>query len=299
VLDPTDPLVHYNRGSLLKDLKRFHEALASFDSAIAANAQYAEAYVNRGNLLLELQRHEAAAASFARAIELKPTIAEAFQGRGVSLYALKRLGLALADYTQAIALKPDLAALYLNRGNLLSELLNHDAAIADYLKATELDPEDGEAHHCLGWTFLSLKKLDIAIASFDKAMALSPSRKYLIGTCRMAKMQACHWDGLVEDLDLISKGVRAGEHACMPMILAGGDLAARRGRGSTWTGRGFENLRRRARDAPDFRVEENTHRIFLGRFAPASCGKSRSRPFRASRPVEIRDDRVRVRSAGQ
>ncbi len=220
-LDPTDPLTHYNRGSVLKDLDRFDEALASYDAAVALNAEYAEAYVNRGNLLQELRRHEAAVESYGRAIELNAQIAEAFQGRGVSLYALKRFAQALADYTKAIALKPDLSGLYLNRGNLACELQRHDAAVADYLKVTELDPDDAAGYHSLGAALVRLKRLDAAIASFDKAIALDPAGKYFIGTRRATKMQACQWDGLGDDLELIAKGVSDGKPVCNPLTIAG------------------------------------------------------------------------------
>jgi len=219
-LDPTDSLTHYNRGSVLKDLKRFEDALASYETALALNAQFAEAFVNRGNLLQELLRHEAAIKSFDRAIALNPAIAEAFQGRGVSLHALKRFDAGLADYSRAIALKPDLAALYLNRGNLLCELQRDDAAVADYLKVTKLDPLGAEGYHRLGLVFVRLKKLDFAIANFEKAITLEPAGKYMVGTCRRAKMQACQWEGLGEDLELIAQGVRAGKSLCNPLALA-------------------------------------------------------------------------------
>jgi predicted O-linked N-acetylglucosamine transferase (SPINDLY family) len=219
-LDPKDSLTHYNRGSVLKDLRRFEESLASYDAALALNAEFADACVNRGNLLQELLQHEAAIESFGRAIALNPAIAEAFQGRGVSLNALKRFGQALVDYSKAIELKPDLVGLYLNRANLLCELRRHDAAVADYRRATELDPNGAEAYHSLGAAFLHLKRLDDAIASFQKAISIDPTGRYLIGTCRLAKMQACQWEGLGEDLDLIAHGVREGKTACSPMMFA-------------------------------------------------------------------------------
>ena len=219
-LDPGDSLTHYNRGSVLKDLKRFEEALESYETALALNGEFAEAYVNRGNVLQELQQHEAAIESFNGAIALNTAIAEAFQGRGVSLSSLKHFGQAFVDYSKAIELKPDLAALHLNRGNLLCELQRHDAAVADYLRATELDPSGVQAHLGLGSAYVHLKKLDLAIASFEKATALDPTGKYVIGACRLAKMQACQWEGLREDRDLIVQELEAKKPVCNPLTLA-------------------------------------------------------------------------------
>lgn len=218
-LDPRDSLTHYNRGSVLKDLKRFEDALESYETAIELNGEFVEACVNRGNVLQELLQHEAAIESFGRAISLNPAIAEAFQGRAVSLFALRRFGQALVDYGKAIELKPDLAALYLNRGNLLGELQRHDAAVADFLRATELDPNGAQGHLGLGSAFVRLKKLDLAIASFEKATALDPTSKYVVGACRLAKMQACRWEGLSEDRDLIAQQLKAEKPVCNPFTL--------------------------------------------------------------------------------
>ena len=62
----------YNRGVTLKALKRFEEALASYDRALAVRPDYAEAFSNRGNTLQELKRFEEALASFDRALKLRP-----------------------------------------------------------------------------------------------------------------------------------------------------------------------------------------------------------------------------------
>lgn len=219
-IDPRDSLAHFNRGSVLKDLKRFEEALESYEMAITLNAEFAEACVNRGHVLQELLLHEAAAESYGRAIDLNPAIAEAFQGRGASLYALKRFGQALVDYSKAIELKPELAGPYLKRGHLLCELQHQDAAVLDYLKVTELAPDDVKGYHSLGSAYVKLRKLDLAIANFEKAIALDPVGKYFIGTCRSAKMQACLWERLGEDLELIAQGVHAAKTVCTPMVLA-------------------------------------------------------------------------------
>jgi protein O-GlcNAc transferase len=219
-LDPKDALTHYNRGSVLKDLKRFEEALGSYERAIGLNGDYAEAYVNRGSVLQDLKRHEAAVESFDRAIALNPMFPEAFQGRGLSLCILSRRREALDDFNKAIALRPDSARAYINRANLLADVDRHDAAITDYLKATELDPQDVEGFQSMGGALARLKRLDLAIASFDKAMSLKPDAVYLVGARCEAKMHACRWDDLREDLDRVAEGVTEGKCVCTPLAFA-------------------------------------------------------------------------------
>ena len=89
------------------ELKRFEEALASYDRALALRPDYAEALSNRGNVLRELMRFEEALESYDRALAVRPDYAEALSNRGVTLQELMRFEEALASYQKAIALRPD------------------------------------------------------------------------------------------------------------------------------------------------------------------------------------------------
>ena len=56
----------------LHELKRFEEALASYDRALTVRPDFAEALSNRGNTLHELKRFEEALASYDRALTVRP-----------------------------------------------------------------------------------------------------------------------------------------------------------------------------------------------------------------------------------
>ncbi len=98
---------------------------------------------------------------------------------------------------------------------------HHEAAAADCLEGDRARPEARGCLSGLGYSLAGLKQLERSIASFDQAMALDPGQKYLIGTRRAMKMQACDWNGLAgEDLAAIIEGVNAGRPVCNPLGLA-------------------------------------------------------------------------------
>jgi tetratricopeptide (TPR) repeat protein len=88
-------------------LKRYAEALASCDRALAARPDHAEALNNRGNILQGLKRFDEALASYDRAIAVRPDDAEALSNRGLVLHELRRCDEALGSYDRALALRPD------------------------------------------------------------------------------------------------------------------------------------------------------------------------------------------------
>jgi tetratricopeptide (TPR) repeat protein len=90
----------------MNELKRFEEALASYDRALKVRPDYAEALSNRGNTLKELKQFEEALASYHRALKVRPDYAEAHNNLGVVLVQLGHLLDARAAFEKAVELAP-------------------------------------------------------------------------------------------------------------------------------------------------------------------------------------------------
>jgi tetratricopeptide (TPR) repeat protein len=123
-LRPDNAEVHVNAGVTFFQLKRFAEALASCDRALALQPDYPEAHSSRGNALTMLGRFDEALANYDRALVLRPDYAEAHTNRGVTLHALKRFHDALQCHARAVAARPHFAEAHYNEG--LCRLLTGD-----------------------------------------------------------------------------------------------------------------------------------------------------------------------------
>src|SRR5215467_8580931 len=166
---------HLNRGNALKKLKRFDEALASYDKAIVLRGDHDPQLLNcRGSVLRDLERLEEALADLDLAIALRPDFSEAFNNRGNILKDMELPDAALADYDRAIALKPDNADAFNNHGTTLYELGRLDAARTQLAHAIALKPDYAEAFYNHGTTLMALGRIDDALADFAKALALKP-----------------------------------------------------------------------------------------------------------------------------
>lgn len=159
-----------NLGNALRALRRFDEALASFDRATALKQDLSPALYNRGLTLADLGRHEEALASYDRVIALVPNHADAYRNRGAALRKLGRLEAALASLDRAIALKPNDTGAHNDRGNVLNDLERFDDALASYDRA----PGIAGACYNRGNVLIKLDRLEEAVASYDKAIALRP-----------------------------------------------------------------------------------------------------------------------------
>ncbi|HKD22911.1 MAG TPA: tetratricopeptide repeat protein [Rhizomicrobium sp.] len=173
-LNPEVAQTHANLGFALSLLKRFDEALSSYDRAIVLNPAFAEAHYSRGVVLSELGRHEDAVASYDNAVRLKNDYAQAYVNRGIALYDLERFTEALSSYDDALAARPGDPNIHYNRGNALSALKRLDEALASYNKAIALKPDHIVAYNNRGIVLTGLKRHGEAVASFDKAISLAP-----------------------------------------------------------------------------------------------------------------------------
>jgi tetratricopeptide (TPR) repeat protein len=190
---------HLNRGNALKKLKRFDEALASYDKAIAIKGREPALLNCRGSVLRDLRRLDEALADLDLAVSLRPDLAEAFNNRGNVLKDLQRLDAALADYDRAIALNPNNADAFNNRANLHKQLGDEDQALLDYEKAIALKPDYPEAFYNHGTTLHELGRFDAALTQLGRAIALKPDYAeafYNHGTTLMA---LCRIDDALAD----------------------------------------------------------------------------------------------------
>jgi predicted O-linked N-acetylglucosamine transferase (SPINDLY family) len=134
-----------NRGTVLQELDRSSEALASFDRALALSPHHVAALFNRANALRHLKRHDEARASYDRVLKLKPNHAEAHNGRGVLLQELRRLPEAFAAYDQAYRLEPNLAYVQGRRLHVKMAMCDWSNLDAERARLSARAEEDGLA----------------------------------------------------------------------------------------------------------------------------------------------------------
>ncbi|MEI9805328.1 MAG: tetratricopeptide repeat protein [Pseudolabrys sp.] len=100
--NPTDWV---NRGSVLIDLGRIDEAIASYDKAIAIDAKSPAPHFIRANALRDAKRHDEALAGYDRAIKEAQDFVPAHRARASLLETMGRADEARASNERAAALE--------------------------------------------------------------------------------------------------------------------------------------------------------------------------------------------------
>jgi predicted O-linked N-acetylglucosamine transferase (SPINDLY family) len=207
------------RANVFYGLKRYDEACASYDKALALEPRMASAWLGRGNAFQALERYDQAVASFEQTLALEPDLASAWLGRGNVFYGLKHYDQAIAFYDKALDLEPDLAKAWFGRGNVFSRLKRYGEAIAFYDKALDLEPDLAEAWCGRGSGLGEIKRYDEAIASLDKALALDPDLIGAEGARLHYKMHLCDWTDLSADRQHLVSSIKKGKANAGPFQL--------------------------------------------------------------------------------
>lgn len=224
---PLDARAKYFYANVLKELKRFDEALDQYQGALELAPGFAEVHQDRADLLTELGRLDEALQSYERALQIKPDSAAAHNNRGVALQALKRLDEALESHGRALKINPDYAEAFYNRGLTLRELGRFPDALESYDRALQIQPHYAEAHNNRGVALQALKRFaeahesyeralkirpdlaeawygrgnalselgrfDEALTSYERALELAPSQAWLYGAWLITRMQLSDW----------------------------------------------------------------------------------------------------------
>ena len=190
---PRMPTSLLSRGKALHELKRFEDAVESYQGALLAEPANAEALSNCAGALIALQRPEEALAYCERAISLKPDLAEAYNNLAGALCKLCRYDDAIAACETVLRLRPDYASAMSNLANVLLACDRPEEALAYCDRAIALQPEFADAYEQRGAALMAARRPDEAALAFERLFAIDPSRRFAAGTVLGARQFACDW----------------------------------------------------------------------------------------------------------
>lgn len=179
------PVADIQIGLGLEQLGKTEEAVKHLEALIAARPDDIEAISALGNIYRSRKRFEEAAATYDKAVAKLGTPGRAnwdlFYSRGIAYERIKKWPQAEADLRKALELMPEALgrerALVLNYlgYSLVDQNLKLEEALGMLRRAVDLRPRDGYIIDSLGWAHYRLGRYDEAVTELERAMELRPS----------------------------------------------------------------------------------------------------------------------------
>jgi tetratricopeptide (TPR) repeat protein len=170
------------KGESYRAMRRYEEALADFDRAIALNEQSAWIFAGRGQIYWLMRRYEEALADFDQALSLGGKSAWIFAERGQTYRLMGRYEQALADFDQALSLDKNSSWIIARRGESYLGMGRYEEALADFDQAITLDEKLIWVIGSRGETYRLIKRYEEALADFDRAITLDEKYSWAIGS---------------------------------------------------------------------------------------------------------------------
>lgn len=171
---PDSARAHHNLGVVLKNMRRYREAVVCFDRALLLKQDSFRTWTNRAQALLQLKEFDEALASYDRALALRPGDAETLFYRGGLLIALGRYEESVADYAQVLNIVPEHFDSWDFHGIALHSLARYEEALSSFDRALEIEPDSGQAWGHRGMALHDLGRYDEALSAYNKALSLKP-----------------------------------------------------------------------------------------------------------------------------
>ena len=182
---PLRPVADIQIGLGLEQLGKTDEATKHLETIIAARPDDIDAISALGNIYRSRKRFEEAAATYDKAVAKLGTPGRAnwdlFYSRSIAYERTKKWPQAEADLRKALELMPEALgrerALVLNYlgYSLVDQNLKLEEALGMLRRAVELRPRDGYIIDSLGWAHYRLGRYEEAVSELEKAMELRPS----------------------------------------------------------------------------------------------------------------------------
>ncbi|MGE0360594.1 MAG: sulfatase-like hydrolase/transferase [Vicinamibacterales bacterium] len=166
--------VHFYRGEALAGLRRWRDAEAQYERAIAAMPTFTQAHVSLANARVARQDLRGALAAVQQGQEDAPNEPILFDREGQIWQQLGDTAKAMAAYRRVADLAPKDALVRWRMGELLLDQGAPDQALAQFRDATRLDPEVADYWNSLGMVLGGAGQHDPAAAAFREAVQRAP-----------------------------------------------------------------------------------------------------------------------------
>jgi len=110
-------------------------------SSLALKFEASNLWTARGNALSGLRRYDEALAAYDRALAIEPELVEALLHRGNCLREMERYDEAIDAYHRVLSLKTDLAPAWFACGALFAKQFRHKEAATAYAQALKIDQQ--------------------------------------------------------------------------------------------------------------------------------------------------------------
>jgi tetratricopeptide (TPR) repeat protein len=161
-------------GYILAEEKKYDEAISYYEHALPLKPGLPDTRINYGKALFQVGRTNEALEQFREAVRLSPKEAIGHYNVGYTLFAVGDVGGAVAEYRIATELNPKLVVAWHNLGAVFAQQGKDNDAIASYRKALDIEPEDMAVHHELGQLLLAQGKNDEAVKEFSAMLRKAP-----------------------------------------------------------------------------------------------------------------------------
>ncbi len=149
--DPNFVQAHIELGdTLLLSKRQPSEAADAYRSAIAIDPKNARVHYSLANALAKSGDLDGAEAELRQAVQLEPSNAELRRAYADFLFRRRKRQAALEAYSETLKLTPRSTEARLARGDLLFEQGEDAKALAEYEEALKIDPNSGVAHAKVG-----------------------------------------------------------------------------------------------------------------------------------------------------
>ena len=168
---------HYNAGLALLDARRFDEAHASLEKAIALKPDETNILAALGRSYDGKGETSSAITSFKNAIRINPEMFESHNDLGAVYFRNKQYDLAEASFAAALKLRPDASASRFNLGLCYARQGRYNDATRELERVVNTRSDDALALYELGLSYEQIGRASDAIRSFQMAAKLATSQE--------------------------------------------------------------------------------------------------------------------------